>query len=87
MANARVGNVLVCDTSGAIAGNQRICGIRWLPAGTTPSVSIKKGSSSGTVMYENANESAEFNEVELRANDGIYVTLAGTGAKVYIYLE
>jgi hypothetical protein len=87
MANVRVGNVIVVDTSAAFTGNYKICAIRWAPAGASPSVSIKKSSSSGSVMYLNDNAAAIIEEVELRSNDGIYVTLAGTGAKAYLYLE
>lgn len=86
MSNTRAGNVIVVDTSAQFIDATRICGVRY-EAGTTSSVTIKEGSSSGNVLYFVDGSTDLFEEVEIRSMQGIYVTMAGTGAKAYIYLD
>jgi hypothetical protein len=87
MANTRAANVMCIDTDADFTGPLLIEGIRFVPAGVSPSVTIKQDSSSGDKLYENSNSDAEFNEVCIRASTGISVALTGTGSKVYIYLS
>jgi hypothetical protein len=87
MANARAGNVIVVDTSATFAFPITIEGIRIIPGTGTPSVTIKQDDSSGTVLYENANTSPEYNQVCIKSSGGIYVAVAGTGTKVYLYTK
>jgi hypothetical protein len=85
MANATENNVIVVDTTGyQDTRSLRICGIKYLP-GT--SASIKSADNSGTVLWETASTAEMFDEAEIYAKDGIYVSIAGAGAKVYIYLK
>lgn len=85
MANAKKNNVLAVDTDGYTdTRNMRIVAIKYLP-GT--SASIKATDSSGTILWETASTAELCDQVEIKADDGIYVTLAGAGAKVYIYLD
>jgi hypothetical protein len=88
MANTRARNVVIVDTTGAISGNLTICGIKYVPLGTTPSATIKEASSSGTVLWEDSGSTNVWNpECEIKCPEGIYVTLAGTGTKVYLYCK
>jgi hypothetical protein len=86
MANAQKSNVLIVDTSAQFAGTYYIKAIKYVGAGTTPTATIKADSTSGTVVWEDAAVTTTFNQVCINIKDGMYVTLAGTGTKLYIYL-
>lgn len=87
MANTRAGNVIIVDTSAAFEDARYIKAIRYEAGTGTPTVTIKKGSSSGTVMYFADGANDLFEQVSIASPQGIHVTLAGTGTKAYIYLE
>lgn len=85
MANATKNNVIAVDTTGYTdTRSLRIVSVKYV-AGT--SASIKATNVSGTILWETASTADQCDPVSIKADDGIYVTLAGAGAKVYIYLE
>ena len=87
MANYQSANVIFVDTSAAFPNAKRICGVRYVGAAAS-SASIKAdANSSGAVLWtDTATTSAWYPELEIRDNNGVYVTITGT-ASVYIYLE
>lgn len=91
MANAQKENVIRIDTDNYTNPTPLIiCGIKWKAKGTTPSASIKADTdSSGMVLWESnvAADTEIFEEVEIRAQAGIHVDIAGTGSILYLYLK
>lgn len=87
MANARSANVIVVDTTGALSEALKVVGIKYIAGSGTPSVSIKGGASaSGTVVYEEDAATDKFEQVLISDSKGLYITVAGTGTKAYLYL-
>jgi len=89
MANARKANVWVIDTDGALNESVRICQVKVKDAGAGATLTIKKGGSSGTVIYTSTvgSNAERIEEVDIWIPKGSspYVTLsAGTG---YLYLK
>lgn len=91
MANSKAENVIRIDTDNStFAGPLKICGIKWIAEGTTPTASIKADTSaSGVVLWESAvaADTEIFENVEIEVRSGIHVDLAGTGSVLYLYLE
>lgn len=85
MANAREGNVIFVDTTAAFPDAKSICGIKYIGASTS-SVTIRGEGASGGIMWAETATTNVFDNVEIRCNDGIHVTIAGT-AGAYIYLR
>lgn len=88
MANTPAGSVYVCDTTGLLdTKNLRICSVRYIAGTGTPSVIIRKGSSSGTTIYECADTTSSTQQLEWFVPGQIHVTIAGTGTKIYLYTD
>lgn len=86
MANTYSANVAVVDTTGYVAPAGTIIGIKYI-AGTSSSATLKSdGTSGGTVIWQDSGATG-YDRVKIRDRDGFYVTLGGTGAKLYIYYE
>lgn len=84
MANAYSSNVAVVDTTGYVAPSGKIIGLKYI-AGTGSSATLKSnGSSSGTVIWQDSGATG-YDCVQISDRNGFYVTLGGTGAKLYIY--
>lgn len=88
MANARADNVIYVDTSAGFAGPLNICGIKYI--GNTSGTALIESGSSASGGVDLWNESGAnilpVDDVDIVANNGIYVTLANS-AKIYIYLK
>lgn len=87
MANTRGGNVIIVDTSAAFVDATRIKAVRYEPGTGTPSVTLKKASSGGNTIYFADGSTDLFEEVDVVSMGGVYVSLAGTGTKAYLYLK
>lgn len=91
MANARKQNVYVIDTTGQISDVCNIKSIKLVGNATDAStVTIKADSTSGAVVYSaRAAQNADNfdSEVCMNLQNGMYVTLTGTGPVCYIYLK
>lgn len=86
MANSRAGNVILVDTTATtVAEAIEISAIKYIGASTS-SVTLKAGTSSGNVLWEESATTNVFNEVQIREKDGVHVVITGT-AKVYLYLK
>jgi hypothetical protein len=86
MANANKANVIFVDTTGtAITGLTSIASIKYI-GNASGTATIKNANSGGATLWEESGASNVFNQVEIDAPQGLYVTLTN-GAKVYIYLE
>lgn len=85
MANAREGNVIFVDTTAAFTDAKTICGIKYIGASTS-SLTIRGEDSSGGILWKDTGTTTIFDNVEIRCNDGIHVTVTGT-ATAYIYLR
>jgi hypothetical protein len=86
MAISRAANVIFCDTDATTyTGTHRIVGIKYI-GNTSGTLSILDATSSGKTLWTESGASNVYNQVDIYANDGLYVTLTN-GAKVYIYLE
>lgn len=84
MANSRKANVLVFDTTGAVTQHITSHSIVFIPGTGSPAASI--AAADGTTIWESgATRVSE--QVRIIEQGGITVTLAGTGTKLYIYLE
>lgn len=87
MANASADNVMFIDTDNTtIPGPVRIKSIKYIGASTS-SVSLKQGTTSGTVLWtENASTNVFNGEVCIRTSGDVFVDITGTAA-IYVYLE
>jgi hypothetical protein len=86
MANSYTGNVQFVDTTGTtLAFISNVCGVKYI-GNASGTATIKAGSTSGAVVWEESGASNVFNQVDFRCSDGLYVTLTN-GAKIYIYFE
>lgn len=84
MANHREANVIFVDTSAAFPEIKDIVGIKYIGAGGS-SITIKGAAdSSGSNLYFENSTGNVFDEIKIRDQEGIYVTVAGT-ASCYIY--
>lgn len=91
MAVTRAGNVIkLTADNDSVAEALSICSIKVREtAGATATVTLKKGSTSGVVVWEHAlaANGQQFDEVEIRLPAaGIWLDLSGA-ADVYLYLE
>lgn len=85
MANTRKANVLVCDTTGTITQQVSSCFVLYVPGTGSPAASI--AAADGTTVWEVTGSTRIGEEVEIKDPQGVQVTLAGTGTKLYIYLD
>ena len=89
MANAKKQNVWVIDTTGAITESMVIRSVKLV--GTSATLTIKADDTSGAVVYEAASDTVQaFNydhDLGLELRQGSYVTISGTSARAYLYLE
>lgn len=86
MANTRSGNVIIVDTTAAFVDAVNIVAVRYEAGSSTPSVTIKADSSGGTVVYFADGANDLFEQVPIRCNGGVHVTIGGTSTKAYLYL-
>lgn len=90
MSNVRSQNVWIIDTSEQINGSFKICNIKLIGGSGASTVTIKADSTSGAVVYQARaaiNTDNYDHDVDLEVKNGMYVTMGGTGAKAYLYLE
>jgi hypothetical protein len=86
MANTRAGSVLICDTTGTVnTGPTRVSGILYVPGTGSPTSVVSD--IAGVTLWEASGATRVFDEAELRSDSGLQITLAGTGTKLYIYLD
>lgn len=86
MANYKSANVIVVDTSAAFSEVLNVKSVKYI-GNTGGSASIKgNADSSGPVLWECDGDADAVNEVCIRDNKGLYVSVA-SGAKVYLYLK
>jgi hypothetical protein len=90
MANTRAQNVWVIDTSGQIDGAHCLENVKLVTNGADATVTIKADSTSGTVVYSARAASGSDNydhDLGIQLTSGFYVTITGTNAKAYLYVE
>ena len=86
MAVTRNGNVILLTADNdTVDGILEIVGIKYMP-GTSASIKAD-ASSSGAVLWETALTAEAFQEVSINVKNGIWVDMAGAGAKIYLYLR
>lgn len=86
MANAKEGNVIYVDTDDTtLASAKYVEAIKYI-GNTSGTATIKAGTSSGDLMWEESGTANVFNEVCIHSPDGLHVAVTN-GAKVYIYLK
>jgi hypothetical protein len=87
MANAVSANVLVIDTTADFDFPMQICGIQYEAGSSgTPAVTIKAPDTNGAIVYYKDGSSDTFDQVKIKAPQGVHITVAGTGTVVRIYL-
>lgn len=89
MANTRTKNVLRIDTSAQFTENLIIDSILYLPGSGSPSASIKADSSAGNLVWEagtNVTTRTHEHGLDMHMTGGTYVSIAGTGSVIYLYL-
>lgn len=90
MSNYRAQNVLVVDTSAAFTYAGRIESVKLIGGSGASTVTIKADDTSGAVVYQARAAIGVDNydhDICLQVDNGFYVTMGGTGAIAYIYLE
>ena len=88
--NVRKQNVWKVLETGQLSDRFTICGIKLIGGSDATSVSIQADSDAGAVVYEarcDANIDVWDPDLELQMKAGAYVTISGTGAIAYLYLE
>ncbi len=86
MANTFSENVIFVDTDASTFAQAKcIQAIKYI-GNTSGTLTIKAGTSSGKVLWEESGATNTFNNVHIQALDGIYVTITN-GAKAYVYLK
>ena len=85
MANYSKSNVHFVDQDATtIAGNIRIVGIKYI-GNASGTLNIKgEASTNGEILWEEAGTTNVYNQVSIRDQKGIFITLTN-GATVYIY--
>jgi hypothetical protein len=74
------------DTTAALSCVKRICGIKF-QAGTSATFTIRDKDSNGNILYFVEGSTSVFEEVKLICQEGVHVTVGGTGGVLYIYME
>jgi len=90
MANTRAQNVWVIDTAAQIDGSFCIDNVKLIGGSGASTVTIKADSTSGAVVYQARaaiNTDNYDHDIELEVKNGMYVTVSGTGAIAYLYLD
>lgn len=90
MSNARAQNVWVIDTTGQISGSYCIDNIKLIGGSGAATLTIKADDTNGAVVYQARAAISTDNydhDIELELKNGFYVTISGTGAKAYLYLD
>lgn len=92
MAVTRGGSVVRVDTIGSetLLDVKSISGIKWLPAGTSPEITIRDKDGSGSIIYNEAVAAAgtsNFEEIKAQCKDGIHITLVGASSVAFIYTD
>lgn len=86
MANTKAGSVFRIDTAGTIyTGPTTVCGVLYIAGTGTPTASITD--IAGNAAWETAESTRGFDQAHFRIQEGIKVTLAGTGTVLYIYTK
>ena len=90
MANYRTQNVWVIDTSAQIDGAFCIDSVKLIGGSGASTVTIKADNTSGAVVYQ-ARAAIGVdnydNDLEIEVKNGMYITMSGTGAIAYLYLD
>ena len=94
MATARSNNVIVIDTDNATLTGQKLCieSILYVAGTTSPSASIRMTDTNGTTLWTSGTTAdnarlSEQHEIYVGQNDTLHFDLAGTGTKLYLYLD
>lgn len=86
MAATRKANVVVVDgTGGNIPYGVEICFFLYVPGTGTPTATV--ADAGGTVIWEAYGANRICEQINIDDKQGVTVALAGTGTKLYIYLE
>jgi len=85
MANTTAGNVWRVDTTAALRSVKRICGIKF-EAGSSATFTIRDKDSNGNILYYVDGSSDVFEDVKIICQEGVHVTVGGSGGVLYIYM-